>query len=61
MVNAGVSERVAMSITGHKARSVFDRYHVVSPGDLQDAARRIAGTKPGTIASAEIDSRFVSP
>ncbi len=44
MVNLGVPERVAMSCTGHKTRSVSDRYHIVSPGDLQGVAKRLTGT-----------------
>jgi integrase len=42
MVSGGVSERVAMTITGHRTRSVFDRYHIVSPSDLKEAAKKIA-------------------
>ena len=32
--------------TGHRTRSEFDRYHIVSPADLQEASRKLAGLTP---------------
>ncbi len=37
---SGVDDTVAMSITGHVTRSVFDRYNIVSEDDLRDAPER---------------------
>jgi integrase len=41
LVRAGVPDAVAMQLTGHKTRSVFERYNIVSDSDLRAAADRI--------------------
>jgi integrase len=50
MIRRGVPQKTAQKISGHKTDAVFNRYNIISEGDIRDAARKI---EEGAKAQAE--------
>jgi integrase len=61
LMKVGVNEKVAMSISGHKTRSVFDRYHIVDTEDVTEAMRRVQSAGPGSSVQSTVKRPVLVP
>lgn len=60
MVRAGISEKVAMEMSGHRTRSVFDRYDVTGGRDLTEAAAKLDAAAPVNFVTGKVTGKVAT-
>jgi integrase len=58
MTRRGVTEKVAMTLSGHTTRSVFDRYNIVDETDLAQATEKIEAGRQTAIPAARTQTKL---
>ena len=63
LIRASVPERVAMLLTGHKSRAIFDRYNIIHEQELLDAGDQLVAylAQPAPAAPARRRPHAVGP
>jgi hypothetical protein len=59
VIRAGIPEKQAMRISGHKSRSIFDRYDITDERDIQLAGQKLARylEEKGKVVTKEVTAR----
>lgn len=57
MRRQGIAEKVAMTISGHRTRSVFERYNIIDQADLKEAVARIEQGAQRRVKRRRVKSR----
>ena len=60
LIRANVPERVAMLLTGHKSRAIFDRYNIINEQELLDAGDQLVEYLAQQAQSSEDGTRRFS-